>query len=208
MTQRIVPRLVVAALVAAGLSAASSGRPQAQPAPAWLPPDLSKEERQEWKDGRPPGWSRGVKRGWRGKDCPPGLAKKGRCHPREIAAAPQGEQKKWEDQVREAIERLKKWGREKMKLPAPTLDAMLIGFEGAMRYGVPMETAERVVTAAAERGVSPYGIEAITRALAYGAERGARLGELESFTQQGLSRGVASDAIALGIYRLAAESRR
>ncbi len=27
----------------------------------------------------PPGWSRGRKVGWRGYDCPPGLAKQGRC---------------------------------------------------------------------------------------------------------------------------------
>jgi hypothetical protein len=205
---KIIARLAVAILLAAGLFSASPGSVQAQSAPGWLPPGLSNEERQEWKEGRPPGWSRGVKRGWRGKDCPPGLAKKGRCHPREVAVAPQGEQKKWEDQVREAIERLKKWGREKMKLSAPVLDAVLIGFEGAVRYGVPIETAERTVTAAAERGLSPYGIEAITRALAYGAERRAPLGDLESFAQQGLSRGAAAEAIALGIYRLAAESRR
>lgn len=205
---KLLAHLAATILLAAGLLSASPGRPQAQPPPGWLPPDLSQEERQEWKEGRPPGWSRGVKRGWRGKDCPPGLAKKGRCHPREIAAAPQSDQKKWEDQIREAIERLKKWGREKMKLPAPTLDAMLIGFEGAVRYGVPIATAERVVTAAGERGLSPYGIEAITRALAYGAERNAPLGELESFAQQGLGAGVAAESIALGIYRLAAESRR
>lgn len=205
---KILIRLAAAILVAAALSSTSPGWPQAQPAPGWLPPGLSNEERQEWKEGRPPGWSRGVKRGWRGKDCPPGLAKKGRCHPREVAVAPQGERKKWEDQVREAIDRVKKWGREKMKLSAPVLDAVLIGFEGAVRYGVPIATAERVVTAAAERGLSPYGIEAITRALAYGAERDARPGELESFAQQGLSGGAAAESIALGIYRLAAEPRR
>jgi len=147
---KILARVAAAILVAAALSSASPGWLQAQPTPGWLPPDLSNDERQEWKEGRPPGWSRGVKRGWRGKDCPPGLAKKGRCHPREVALAPQGEQKKWEDQVREAI----------------------------------------------------------TRALAYGAERSAPLGDLESFAQQGLSRGAAAEAIALGIYRLAAESRR
>ena len=208
MRQKTLTFVLTAILVAGGVFSALSGSPQTQPASGWLPPDLSREERQEWKDGRPPGWSRGVKRGWRGMDCPPGLAKKGRCHPREIAAAPQGDQKRWEEQVREAIERLKKWGREKMKLPGPTLDAMLIGFEGAVRYGVPIETAERMVTAAAERGVSAYGIEAITRALAYGAERSAPLGDLESFTRQGLNAGVAAESIALGIYRLAAESRR
>jgi hypothetical protein len=29
--------------------------------------------------GRPPGWSRGRKVGWRGRGCPPGLWKQGRC---------------------------------------------------------------------------------------------------------------------------------
>ena len=29
--------------------------------------------------GFPPGWSRGRKVGWRGRSCPPGLAKKGWC---------------------------------------------------------------------------------------------------------------------------------
>jgi hypothetical protein len=109
--------------------------------------------------------------------------------------------------LKETIERLKKWGREKMKLPAPMLEAVLIGFEGAVRYGVPIPTGERVVMAAAERGISPYGIEAITRALAYGADRGAPLEHLESVTQQGLSQGVAADAIALSLYWLAAEKR-
>ncbi len=190
-------------LVGGGLLLASQAWPQ-PPAAGWLPPGLSDEERREWKDGRPPGWSRGGKRGWGGMDCPPGLAKKGRCHPRQLAAA---DERKWEDQLREAIERLKKLAGEKMKLPAPILDAVLIGFEGAARHGVPLASAERVVTTAAERGLSPYGIEAVTRALAYGADRGAPVDHLESFTQDGLRRGVPAESLALGIYRLSAEAK-
>lgn len=196
-------RIAMAAVVGAGLLASRPGWPEAPPAP-WLPPDLTREERQEWKGARPPGWSRGEKRGWRGLDCPPGLAKKGRCGPRAAPQAPPG----WDERLREAIERLKKWGREQMRLPAPVLEAVLIGVEGAVRHGVPVDAAERVVRQAAARGVSPYGIEAITRALAYGAARGARLDELESFTHQGLAAGAAEQAIALGIYRRAAEARR
>lgn len=196
-------------LVGAGILAASPGWPQPQPAPGWLPPGLSDEERQEWKDGRPPGWSHGLKRGWRGKDCPPGLAKKGRCPSRHIASTASTRPPGWEEQLREAIERLKKWGsRERMGLAPAVLDAMLIGLEGATSHGVPIPTGERVVTAAAEHGVSPYGIEAITRALAYGAGRGAPTEELESFVQQGLNQGVAADALALGVYRLAAEAKQ
>ena len=36
--------------------------------------------------------------------------------------------------------------------------------------------------------------EAATRALAYGAERSARPGQLESFAQQGLSGGAAAES--------------
>jgi len=205
--QMALNRFGAALLLGAWLFAASPVWPQSQPVAGWLPPGLTEEERREWKDGRPPGWSRGLKRGWRGKGCPPGLAKKGRCQPRHIAGASQSEQQKWERQLRDAIERLKKWGRDKLKLPAPLLDAVLIGFEGAVRHGVTIASGERVVTAAAERGLSPYGVEAITRALAYSADRGAPIEELEAFVQQGLSRGVAADALATGVYRLGAEAK-
>jgi hypothetical protein len=169
----------------------------------WSPPDLSHAEREEWKDGRPPGWSRGVKRGWRGKDCPPGLAKKGQCpEARPVAVArPQAVADPWRD----GLERLRRWGRDERRLPSATLDAVLVSFEGAVRHGVPVPMAERLVMATAARGVSPSGIEAITRAVAYGADHGASLKDLETFTDQALNRHVAADAIALGIYRLSRE---
>jgi hypothetical protein len=170
----------------------------------WLPPDLSKEERDEWKDGRPPGWSHGVKRGWGGRDCPPGLAKKGRCPDSRAVAVSQPPT--LVDALRDALDRLGKWGRGR-RLSGPTLDAVLMGFEGAVRHGVPIPVAERLVMVSAERGVSPYGIEAITRALAYGADRKAPIQELGDFAEHGVNRGVAADAIALGIYRLVAERR-
>jgi hypothetical protein len=164
----------------------------------WSPPALSQGEREEWKDGRPPGWSRGVKRGWGGKDCPPGLAKKGQCPEVRPAVA---------DPLRDGLERLRRWGRDERRLPSATLDAVLVSFEGAVRHGVPAPMAERLVMTAAQRGVSPQGIEAITRAVAYGAGHGASLKDLETFADQGLNRGVTADAIALGIYRLSTEKR-
>lgn len=170
----------------------------------WVPPGLSDEERAEWKDGRPPGWSHGAKKGWRGKDCPPGLAKKGRCPESSVtSAAPSAAT----DPLTEALERLRKWGRER-KLSDLTMAAVLTGFEGAVRHGVPIPIAERLVMIAAERGVTPYGIEAVTRATAYGAQRGAPLHDLQTFAEHGFTSGAAPDAIALGIYRLAAEARR
>jgi hypothetical protein len=207
MTTSAGARRLATALVAAMLAAATPGDADEKKAPGWTPPGLSREERAEWKDGRPPGWSQGLKRGWKGKDCPPGLAKKGRCQPREVAGAPPQQQKTWEEELRERIERLRKWGRDTMKLPPPTLTALLIGFEGAARHGVPLEVAERVATGAAERGLSALAIEQVTRALAYGADRGAQAADLEAFARQGLQRGVAAEAIALGLYRLAAEAK-
>jgi len=164
----------------------------------WSPPELSQAEREEWKDGRPPGWSRGVKRGWGGKDCPPGQAKKGQCpEARPVAADPS----------RDGLERLRRWGRDERHLSSAALDAVLVSFEGAVRHGVPAAMAERLVMTTAQRGVSPHGIEAITRAIAYGADHGASLKDLETFADDGLKRGVAADAIALGIYRLSTEKR-
>lgn len=163
----------------------------------WVPPDLSNAEREEWQDGRPPGWSQGVKRGWGDKDCPPGLAKTGRCPEAGPAVA---------DALRDALDRFGRWGRDR-RLSAPTLDASLVGLEGAIRHGVPISLAERLVMLSAERRVSPYGIEAITRALAYAADRRAPLPELGTFAEHGVARDVAADAIALGIYRLVAERR-
>ena len=92
-------------------------------------------------------------------------------------------------------------------MPGPTLTATLVGFEGAVHHGVPIAGIEHLVMLAAERGVSPYGIEAITRAIAYGADRHAPIQELETFAEHGVNRGVAADAIALGIYRLTADRR-
>jgi len=42
----------------------------------WMPPGLSKKEKAQWAEGKPPGWSKGKKTGWGGSDMPPGLQKK------------------------------------------------------------------------------------------------------------------------------------
>ena len=194
----VVATVSVLGAVAVPASADTKGEP-------WVPPGLAREDQAEWKDGRPPGWSQGAKRGWRGRDCPPGLAKKGRCGEARVAT-PQA--KSVEDAVRDGIERLRKWAREKLKLPPRALEAVLVGFEGAARNGVPAPVAERLVMATAERGVTAYGIEATAGALAYGPGRGARPAELESFTAQALQREVPAEAIALGLYRLGAEVTR
>ena len=203
MRIRLVAAVVASAVVLGAAPAWTDSETKGEP---WVPPGLAREEQAEWKDGRPPGWSRGAKRGWRGRDCPPGLAKQGRCGEARVAATPQA--KTLEDAVREGLARLRKWVRETLGLPPRTLEALLVGFEGAVRNGVPPAVAERVVMATAERGVSAYGIEAISRALAYGVRRGVPIGELEAFAAQGLGRDVAAEAIALGLYRLGAGARR
>jgi hypothetical protein len=168
----------------------------------WIPPGLSQQERVEWKNGRPPGWSEGEKRGWRGKSCPPGQAKKGRCPDNVVYT-----QVAVVDPIQAAIQRLREWARQH-KLPAPMLDATLIGFQGAVHHGVPIPVAERFVMGAAEHAYPPLAIEKLTRALAYGVRRGVAPDELYQFAEHGWKRGVLADPLALGLYRMGAEGRR
>lgn len=172
----------------------------------WVPPGLSHEEKAEWKNGRPPGWSQGQKKGWRGRSCPPGQAKKGRC-PDAPGTASLSQPNAPLTPLQQAIERIREWGRAR-KLAPGTLDAMLFGLQGAVDRGVPVPTAERFVISAADRSVPPNGIEVLTRALAYGVQRGAAPDHLQQFADHGLSRGVPADAIALGLYRMGADARR
>ena len=168
----------------------------------WTPPGLSQAERAEWKDGRPPGWSEGQKKGWRGKSCPPGQAKKGRC-PDDVVYS----QVAVVDPVMAAILRIREWAR-RHRLPFPMLDAMLIGFQGAVHHAVPIPIAERFVIGAAEHAYPPIAIEKLTRALAYGVRRGVAPEDLHQFAEHGWKRGVLGDPLALGLYRLGAEGRR
>lgn len=193
-------RLVVGVVIVLATAAAAWGAP-----PAWTPPGLSNAETQEWKDGRPPGWSQGAKRGWHGKSCPPGQAKKGRCGPSTALSA---EQRAWEERLRERIERLRRWGRDTLRLPQAVLDALVVGFEGAARHQVPIDIAERLAMDAASHTRSAYGIESITRAVAWGTDHGAAPADLDAFARQSLARGVPPESIALGIYRLAADAKR
>ena len=169
----------------------------------WVPPGLSDDEKSEWKDGRPPGWSQGQKKGWRGRSCPPGQAKKGRCPDGTTTATANAPL----DPIQQAIERIRDWARHR-RVSTGTLDAMLIGFQGAVHHGVAIPVAERFVISTADRGVTAAGIEVLTRALAYGVQRGVAPDHLQHFADGGLSRGVAADAVALGLYRLGAEARR
>ena len=173
----------------------------------WIPPGLSQDEQNEWKDGRPPGWNQGQKKGWAGKHCPPGQAKKGRCGPGTAAAATSSTTVVVVDPLQAAIQRIIDWARGR-KLSDASLNAMLISLQGAVHYGVPIPVAEKFVMTSADRGVTAAGIEVLGRAIAYGAQRGVAPEHLEHFAESGLSRGVATDAVALGLYRMGAEARK
>ena len=194
---------LIAGAIAASVLSGSLAWADARKGNAWLPPGLSAEEQAEWKDGRPPGWTQGAKRGWGGRSCPPGQAKKGRCPDAVYVAATPGPT----DPFTEALERLRRWGRQR-GLPPLTVAGLLTGFEGAVRYGVPIASAERLVMIAADRGTPPHGIEVVTRAMAYSAQRKVPAREVEIFSEDALIGGVVANAIALGIYRLAAETTR
>ena len=186
---RAAARLALAVLLA---GPAPSAWAQGATGPGWVPPGLSAAEQREWKGGQPPGWSRGP------------AAETGACASSSTACASRARTAAADE--RDAVERLRRWGRER-GVQAAVLESAVVSVEGAARRGVPVATAERLVRAAAERGIPPRGIEAITRALAYGAERDAVMTNLESFVRESLNAGAAPDAIALGVYRLGAAAR-
>ncbi len=43
-----------------------------------MPDDLDEEQATDWKNGVPPGWSKGRKAGWEGESIPPGAGKETR----------------------------------------------------------------------------------------------------------------------------------
>ena len=201
-------RRAIIGLALGALAGAWAPRPAAAKKNDWIPPGLSTEERAEWAEGRPPGWSHGKKKGWRGGHCPPGQAKKGRCgETAQVIVVPAGRPPTWIDELQAALERLRRWALG-LGLIASIVAAILAAFEGLVRAGLPFAEAERTVKHLAEQRVAAPGIEMITRAIAYGAERGAPLPDLEQFVQHGLRGGAAVDAIALGVYRKASEARR
>lgn len=186
-----------------------------------LPRWLNDEERKEWKNGRPPGWNKGRKTGWDGGGRPPGW-NKGRKTGWDDRDRPPGqvgkkgarpdyapgswhrwteqERRRHEERIRHAERRIRD-SIEKKNLPGQILDSATLSLFSAARQGVPVETVGAVIEQGIERGLSPAGIESVTRALSYGVERQADFGQLERIIRNGMNRGLTDDELAMEVYR-------
>lgn len=177
---------------------ASSVLPHMKTKGPWMPRGLTKEEQGEWKDGRPPGWSRGGKEGWKGGDMPPGLAKK---VPPGWSKWNDRKRKQWEKELREAGKRIRRLAKKLSNFGEHDLNCALISVEAAAREGVPIKHAFGFVEVAMKMGMGGQGIEASTRAMAYGVGRGTDFGKLAKFMRKRLRDGRKGDELAIDIYK-------
>jgi hypothetical protein len=175
----------------------------------WIPPDLSKDELAEWKDGKPPGWSRGKKKGWRGANMPPGLLKKGGKLPLGLEKGPPPGWEKWNDKRKKAWQKELKEAKEKVRLKAKSikgfsekdLDSALISIEMSARKGVPVKYVLSFVENAMEKRIKGRGIETATRAIAYGVGKEIDFSQLSKFIHKKLNEGLRNDELSIEIYK-------
>ena len=166
----------------------------------YRPKGLKKEEMEKWADGVPPGWSRGNKKGW-GDGMPPGKAGKGeRRYPADSGNWDEARKEEWDGELEKAKERIRTRSRQRQDTNRETEDSSVISIEEAARNGVPIETAERTVDTAIDRGMTGEEIEKITRAMTYGSDKNVDQTRLGDFVQKKMTEGETGDDIAVSIY--------
>lgn len=188
------------------------------PLPAWL----SEEDRKAWKNGRPPGWDRGRKTGWQDGSQPPGWDRGRKTgwqggkvppgHARKMGSRPEYAPQSWhqwteqernshEERIKNAERRIRELLEKKGAIPGQMLDSATLSLFSAAGLGVPVPTASAIIEQGIERGLSPEGIESVTRALSYGTERQTDYAELEKIIRAGMNRGLSEDDLVMEVYR-------
>ncbi len=167
---------------------------------AYAPKGLNREEKSEWVDGKPPGWSKGRKTGWKGGAVPPGLAKKGKLPPG--AAKWSDEQKQeFENKVKGACEKIQGVLKKIKGMTDKDIDSAKLSIENAAEKGVPVEKVYRVVKVIAEKGIKGEGIEKTTRALAYAVGKKIDFNGLGEFINKKVAEKANGDDLAVEIYK-------
>ena len=148
---------------------------------------------------------RGKKAGWHGGNLPPGQAKK-KGGPPEYA--PQSrhqwteqERHRYEERIGDAERKIRELIEKKRNIPAQMLDSATLSLFSATSQGVPVATASAIIEQGIEQGLSPEGIESVTRALSHGVERQADFGELEKIIHAGMNRGLTEEELTMEVYR-------
>jgi hypothetical protein len=163
----------------------------------WMPPDLTEQEKTEWKDGVPPGWGKGKKTGWGGHDVPPGWSK-----------WKKKDKKKWEKDLAKARKKARKWAEKRSRKygwaedrEGREADSFYICVDRTARAGVPVEDVEGLVERAINRDMSAEDIERLTRAVARGVGKGVGAGEVVEFTEKVMDQEITDEDVVLGVYR-------
>jgi len=175
----------------------------------YKPKKLKKEEKIEWEDGTPPGWSRGGKTGWDGTGAPPGKMKKADKHGEEVKRQyPPGSEdwdgkkkEEWDRDLEKTKERVRKKVRKREGTTEKDEESAVRSVEGAAREGVPVERAGKTVEKAIERGMKGEEIEKVTRAMSYGADKNVDYKKLDSFVSKKIDSGESGDELAVSIYK-------
>lgn len=167
----------------------------------WLPPDLGEEEKAEWKNGVPPGWSRGKKTGWRGRKMPPGQVKKqgrygdDRTVPQEWDKWGKEQQETWKERLEKIRERIRKTKNEE------DAETMLYSAEEAAKTGVPLQELESVTERFMKRNLTAEEYEKTTRAMAYGVGKKVDFRQLGNFVNSNIEQDVRGNELAINIYK-------
>ncbi len=168
-----------------------------------IPANLDEQQVKDWKNGVPPGWSKGEKTGWQGKNMPPGLAKKhgakdktkDRKHPGNWDTMKKGDQTTWTERMEKIKERISKAKKDQ------EAETMLFSAEEAAGAGVPLDQLDSLTDKFIKKQLSAEEYEKTTRAMAYGVDRKVDFKQLGTFVNTNIDQGVRGDELAVKIYR-------
>lgn len=180
----------------------------------YKPRHISDEAMNEWTDGNPPGWTRGEKTGWGGAGAPPGQMKEGegrrdRVREREMKHSyPPGsddwdaaKKEEWQGRVEQSKTRILERIRARKEASREDEESAAVSIESAAAAGVPVAHVESAVDKAVARDMSGEEIEKMTRAMSYGADKGADYDELDRFIERKMDEGESGDDLAVSIYK-------
>lgn len=134
----------------------------------WMPPGLSKKEKTQWAEGKPPGWRKGEKSGWRDSDMPPGLQKKNK-----------NDIEKWKKDRTEASEKAETLIRDRdhdknSETIENNAQSVSLSVTETVNAGVPADQVVALVQKSIDKDMSGEDIERVTRASCPGCESGQR----------------------------------
>jgi len=173
----------------------------------YKPRGLTDEDMMEWRNGNPPGWSRGEKTGWGGAGAPPGQMKKHgeqeiiHIYPRGSENWDTRKKEDWQSSLEQSRARILELIRTRKGMSSDDEESAILSIDGAAWEGVPLVHIESNMNRAITRGMRGPDIEKVTRAMSYGVDKNTDYNRLDQFIEQKMYEGETGDDLALSIYR-------